>query len=81
MNSVDILHYFEFVFLVYGKMKLFQDQIQRIVDMDERLPTGSDVCHVLKHFEDTLLGYDLDLYLGRSFNQTRSSFFIIEFLF
>ena len=44
-------------------MKLFQDQVQRIVDMDERLPSGSDVCHVLKHFEDTLLGYELDLYL------------------
>ncbi|XP_065069505.1 protein unc-79 homolog [Rhopilema esculentum] len=41
----------------YGKMKVFNDQIRRIIDHDERMPSGTDVSNVLKYFQHTLLGW------------------------
>ena len=42
---------------VYGKIKVFNDQIQRIIENDDRMPSGTDVFNVLKFLQQTLLRY------------------------
>ena len=36
-------------------MKVFNDQLQRITENDERMPSGSDVVNILKYFQQSLL--------------------------